>query len=296
MIKILLQTTIPSVEDDWSIRRYSLLREYLASLKDERGEPLFAVTGRDREPDSRGHDPLLGGLADSDFDEIWLFAADDGNGLSGQECASISAFRQRGGGILATRDHQDAGSSLCSLGGVGAAHYFHTRNQDPDASRRCVDDTVTRTITWPNYHSGRNGDYQRIIPVEPFHDLLRRPDSPAELIEFFPAHPHEGGVGAPEGETDARVIAMGRSKLTNRPFNLVVAFEGGEGRESNRLGRALAHSSFHHFADYNWDTDAGCPSFVDEPPGDRMKRNPRALADIQAYVRNAALWLAGEGS
>jgi len=75
-----------------------------------------------------------------------------------------------------------------------------------------------------------------------------------------------------------------------------VAFEGGEGRDGNRLGRALAHSSFHHFADYNWDPDAGCPSFVDEPPGDGMKRNPRALADIEAYVRNAALWLAGEWS
>ena len=296
MIKILLQTTIPAapaIEDDWSVRRYSLLRDYLASLKDARSEPLLAVTARDREPDARGHDPVLSGLADSDFDEIWLFAADVDGGLSGQDCAGISAFRQRGGGILATRDHQDAGASLCSIGGVGAAHYFHTRNQDPDASRRCVDDTETRTISWPNYHSGSNGDYQRIVPAEPIHELLRRPDSPTELIEFFPAHPHEGGVGAPEGEPHARVIAAGRSKLTDRSFNLIVAFEGGEGRDGNRLGRALAHSSFHHFADYNWDPDAGCPSFVDEPPGDGMKRNPRALADIQAYVRNAALWLAG---
>ena len=43
----------------------------------------------------------------------------------------------------------------------------------------------------------------------------------------------------------------------------------------------------------NWDTDAGCPSFVVEEPGDEVKENPRALTDIQAYVRNAALWLAG---
>jgi hypothetical protein len=81
--------------------------------------------------------------------------------------------------------------------------------------------------------------------------------------------------------------------LTNRLFNLIVAFEGGEGRKGDRLGRALAHSSFHHFADYNWTTDAGCPSFVAEPPGDGMRQNPRALANIQAYVRNAAMWLAG---
>jgi hypothetical protein len=296
MIRILLQTTILAADDDWSISRYSLLRDYLASLENARGEPLFEVTARDHEPDARGHDPLLCGLADSGFDGIWLFAADNGSGLSGEDCAGITAFRRRGGGILATRDHQDAGSSICSLGGVGAAHYFHTRNQDPDVSRHCVDDTETGTISWPNYHSGRNGDYQRIIPVEPVHDLLRRPDSPAELIEFFPAHPHEGGVGAPEGETGARVIAMGKSRMTNRRFNLIVAFEEGEGLEGRRLGRALADSSFHHFADYNWDTNAGCPSFVSEPLGDGMKRNPRALADIQAYVRNAAMWLAGEGS
>ena len=149
MIRILLQTTIPAVDDGWSIRRYSILRDYLASLENARGEPLFAVTARDREPDARGHDPLLCGLADSAFDEIWLFAADNGSGLSGEECAGITAFRQRGGGILATRDHQDAGSSICSLGGVGAAHYFHTRNQDPDVSRHCVDDTETGTISWP---------------------------------------------------------------------------------------------------------------------------------------------------
>src|SRR5262245_42307431 len=136
MIRILLQTTIPAVDDDWNIRRYSPLRGCLASLEDERGEPLFAVTARDREPDARGDDPMLSGLADSDFDEIWLFGADTGNGLSGRDCAGI-------------------------------------------------------------------------------------------------------------------------------------------------------------FADYNGETDAGCPSRVAEAPGDAMKLNPRALADIQAYVGNAALWLAG---
>src|SRR5215813_1261343 len=143
MIRILLQTTIPAVDDDWNIRRYSLLTGYLASLKDERGGPLFAVTARDREADARGDDPLLSGLADSDFDEIWLFAADVGNGLSVRDCVGITAFRQRGGGILATRDHQDAGSSIRTLGGVGAAHFFHTRNQDPDVSRLSVDDKDT---------------------------------------------------------------------------------------------------------------------------------------------------------
>jgi hypothetical protein len=178
---------------------------------------------------------------------------------------------------------------------VGQAHFFHNKHPDPDKSRHAHDDQITKTILWPNYHSGNNGDYQRVMPVEPVHELLRNFQSSSGVIEYFPAHPHEGGVGAPESDPDARVIAVGRSKLTSRSFNLIVAFEGGKDGSGGRVGRALAHSSFHHFADYNWDTDAGCPSFVEEHPGDEIKRNPQALADIRAYVRNAALWLAGKG-
>jgi hypothetical protein len=33
-IRILLQTTIPTIEDDWSIGRFSLLAGHLASLTD----------------------------------------------------------------------------------------------------------------------------------------------------------------------------------------------------------------------------------------------------------------------
>src|SRR5262245_9105701 len=103
MIKILLQTTIPGLDDDWGIHRYSLLRDYLTSVKDMHGDQLFGVTARDRESDVRGDDPVLSGLAESGFGEIWLFAADNGNGLSRRDCEAISAFRRRGGGVLATR-------------------------------------------------------------------------------------------------------------------------------------------------------------------------------------------------
>jgi hypothetical protein len=46
----------------------------------------------------------------------------------------------RWAGNVATRDHQDLGSSLCTLGGIGRAHYFHSRHQDPDESRHVPDD------------------------------------------------------------------------------------------------------------------------------------------------------------
>ncbi|MEQ1761930.1 MAG: hypothetical protein ABL984_02165, partial [Pyrinomonadaceae bacterium] len=224
----------------------------------------------------------------SDFDELWLFALDMGDGLTTSDCKGITKFRQRGGGILSARDHNDMGSSLCTLGGVGAAHFFHSKQQDPDESRRCRDDNVTLNIDWPNYHSGANGDFQKIQAVE--HPLLRRADG--TLIEFFPAHPHEGAVGLPAEGGPASVIATSKSQSTARPFNLLVAFENSVDTHGNHCGRAIAESSFHHLVDYNWNPELGCPPFLEEPPGDEYKRFPERLDDVKRYVENAAAWLA----
>ncbi len=290
-IKILLQTTIPTTEDDWSISRFSMLNSYLASLQDEDGQPLCEVTARDRTADAQGHDPILSALGQSDFDQLWLFAVDVGDGLTTKDREGIEAFYDRGGGIMATRDHQDLGCSIENLGCISAFHYFHSKNPDPDTSRHCCDDTETTTISWPNYHSGANGNFQRIMPLEPIHELLRNPASPTGIIEFFPSHPHEGAVGVPTDDRDARAIAMGKSLSTERSFNLAVVLDRPENDNGKRVGRVVAESTFHHFCDYNWDTKAGAPSFVDEPPGNGMTEEPRALEDIHTYVRNIAIWL-----
>ena len=58
--------------------------------------------------------------------------------------------------------------------------------------------------------------------------------------------------------------------------------------------RVLAASTFHHFCDYNLDPDSGSPSFVSEPPGDEIKRNPEAKVDALTYVANIAQWLSGD--
>jgi hypothetical protein len=291
-IRLLLQTTIPTTEDDWSIKRFSLLRDYLTSLKDEDGNPLCQVTTRDRETDAEGNDLILSTLGDANFDELWLFALDTGGGLSAKDCAGIKMFHQQGKGIFTTRDHQDMGVCMCGLGSLGALHYFQSKQQHPDENQRCVDDIYTKTISWPNYHSGCNGDYQTITVVEPIHELLNNPKSPSGRIEFFPAHPHEGAVGVPAEAKNTRVIATGKSLVSGRSFNLAVAVERTKDEQGNTLGRTLAESTFHHFVDYNWDIDQGCPSFVDELPGNGMKENAKALADIKTYVRNIALWLA----
>ena len=289
-VRILVQTTTPRRPDDWSVESLSLMTEHLASLRE--GGTLFDVTARNREAGPDGNDPVLACLDQSSFDELWIFAFDNGDdGLTSAECAAIGRFRQRGGGILATRDHQDMGGSLCALGGIGAAHYFLSRNPEPDRQRHVPDDTETPSISWPNYHSGHNGDFQRIIAVASDHPLLRNTES-GSPIELFPAHPHEGAVGPPADEHSASVVACGTSQTTGRRFNLIVAFERTRDAQGNLLGRGIAESSFHHFADYNWDTHSGAPSFVTEPEGQGMRTEPRALPDIKRYVRNLAFWLA----
>jgi hypothetical protein len=95
----------------------------------------------------------------------------------------ITRFRGLGRGLLVTRDHMDLGSSLCSLGGVGNAHHFHTRNLDPDQSRRVIDDPFSTHISWPNFHSGANGDFQEVAIVAPRHPVLTNPDSPTGAID-----------------------------------------------------------------------------------------------------------------
>ena len=292
-INILLQTTIPAITDDWNVDRFSLLRDHLVSLADESGEPLYNVTARNREVNVDGNDAVLSVLDTTDFDELWLFAVDSGKGLTVADCQGITRFRQRGGGLLTTRDHQDLGSSLCTLGGVGRAHFFHSRHPDPDESRHVRDDQDTKGISWPNYHSGSNGDYQKITPIAPVHEVLLNSKNQSGVIQYFPAHPHEGAVGVPEGEEHANVIATGASQVTGRPFNLIVAFEKARDDHGNMLGRAIAESSFHHFVDYNWDTSKGCPSFLAEPPGDQIEREPEKLEDIKTYVGNLGRWLAG---
>lgn len=286
-IRILLQTTIPSILDDWHIGRFSMLRDTLAGMRDASGAPMIKVTARDRSV-ATGADAVLSTIDTSDYDQLWLFAVDTGDGLDAEDCAAIARFRQRGGGLMVTRDHADLGSSVCALGGVGAAHHFHSHNPEPDPDRRRIDDTGTPTISLPNYHSGANGDFQEVEIVGDLHPVFADPDVAGAALRYLPAHPHEGAVDAPPDDPSARVIASGRSVLTGRRFNIAVAFEPSEAG-----GPAIAQSTFHHFADYNWDPAFGAPRFVTEPPGEALASTPEAMRSSQLYVRNVALWLAG---
>jgi hypothetical protein len=278
MSKILLQTTIVEHPDDWDITRFSLLADELRAAGHD-------VTARNRV--NRGEDDsILSRLDELDFDQLWLMAVDVGDGLTAAEAESIVRFRENGGGVLTARDHQDLGSCLLGLGSLGEVNHFHQKNPDPSAMR---DDQDTPAISWPNYHSGANGDYQPVFADEPIHELLHTTATGSGRIEWFPAHPHEGAVSA--CVPHASVLAHGRSTASGRRFGLAVVLDGETATDGRPMGRAIAESTFHHFADYNWDLDCGAPSFVSEPAGSEIKTHPYRLAVYKDYVRNIATWL-----
>ena len=98
-------------------------------------------------------------------------------------------------------------------------------------------------------------------------------------------------MSAPPEYGFARVIGRGRSTVSGRAFNLAVALDGETLAGGRPVGRAVECSTFHHFADMNWDIDAGAPLFVTEPPSDEMKRDPSRLEVFKDYMRNIARWL-----
>jgi hypothetical protein len=106
--------------------------------------------------------------------------------------------------IPTTADDWCIARFICDLGGVGEAHHFHSRNLDPDAARCAPDDTITTSISWPNFHSGANGDYQEIRAIAPLHPVLTNPNAAGGAIRFLPAHPHEGDVSAPANQDAKR--------------------------------------------------------------------------------------------
>ncbi len=224
--RILLQTTIPQVEDDWHIGRFSLLRDYLSGLRGEQGAPLFEVVARNREQPN-GPDPVLSSLDSSDFDELWLFAVDTGNGLDPADCAAIGRFRKRGGGLMITRDHMDLGSSvLLARWRRRGALFSH---EAPRSGRKpAAASTMSRradAILWPNYHSGANGDFQdirhrRAAPSRAVTAERVGRDPPFRRSSTMKARWARPRMIRPRGSSPPA-----KATSTGRTFNLAVAFE-----------------------------------------------------------------------
>src|SRR5262249_18904240 len=99
-INILLQTTIPSIKTIWNVTRFSLLRDHLASIKDASDNVLCKVTARNRETNSEGNDSVLSELDKTEFDELWLFAVDTGNGLTAADCHEVLRSAENASGLI----------------------------------------------------------------------------------------------------------------------------------------------------------------------------------------------------
>lgn len=270
MSKILIQTTITGAEDAWCAQRFTKLADVLRSDG-------HTVTARNREPQPDGSDAVLSHLAESDFDELWLIAADRGNGLSPADVRGILHFRERGGGILAARDREDLGASLLNLGTIGAVNNFASYNRFRER-RRFTRERIAASYATGMHRVPEHRAFRRIVPLEPVHDVLRSGKSPSGVVEYFPAPPHEGSLSVPAGLKHARVIALGANASTGRAQNLAVAIEGEIGGNGRPSGRAVAASSFHYFADPDWAERDGAPHAIEESFND--------------YIRNLARWLA----
>ena len=149
MSKILLQTTIVDIPDDWNVGRFSLLADELRRAGHD-------VTARNRR---RGDDdPVLSArrarlrpaLADGRRHRRRPRPTTRGS------CASAS-----GGGVLTARDHQDLGS--CLLRSVDRpVNHFHNQNPDPS---RVVTTRTTRTSRGPTTTRAPTATTSRCLPT-----------------------------------------------------------------------------------------------------------------------------------
>lgn len=136
----------------------------------------------------------------------------------------------------------------------------------------------TVQIDWPNCDPGADNELRQLEVAADIRPVRVDEWSPADVVVFLPSCPHEGAVHGQQ-DRDALVIRNG--------FNLTVAFECSRGR-----GRFIAECRLHRFAEDNFDLQWAHPSFVNEPAGVPMLRDPAAVASVRVYVRNVATWLA----
>jgi len=97
--------------------------------------------------------------------------------------------------------------------------------------------------------------------------------------------PYEGAVGAPEGESAG---SLRRYQQRDLP---ALQHRGGLRVPARAVAPRLPEN-VSALADYKLDNQSGAPSFVDEQPGDAIRKHPGKSPTPTAYVVNVARWLA----
>ena len=221
-IRVLLQTTIQHADDDWHVGRFSLLRDHLQALRAPDGNPLCAVTARDRA--RADDDPVLSRLGPG--------ALRRDVALRGRRRQRPDAARVRGHLRVsrARRRHPGRPGSSRSrhvpvrIRCLGPIEHFHRLQPEADEGaanrRRSKPGDLLAQLSL-----GLERRPAADPAVSPAHPLLFRDGQSAAggLLAHFPAHPHEGAIAPPPDDPNVRVVAEGRSTLSGRAFNLVVA-------------------------------------------------------------------------
>ncbi|WP_299328889.1 hypothetical protein [Parasphingopyxis sp.] len=256
-----------------------------------------------------------------DFDELWLFGVSTAAPyLQPGEVGVIEEFMDRGGGVLAMGDHEDLGLGLCGgIKRVRSMRKWWFQNPAPPANMEVApdnanltrNDTVQAPVPGGNVNSGTQSDAtpQPVYPnyryrwqwhfwrpwnrVKYPHPLLC---GPRGVIKVFPDHAHEGDCIIPNaafadeypGDVDVEIVARGRNvvgrtkfggnQITDpREFGLIGAWDGHD-PSTDGAGRVVVDATWHHWFNVNLF-------------GLRAEDGVE-YADILAFFRNVAVWLA----
>jgi hypothetical protein len=254
-----------------------------------------------------------------------------GTPLSQSELRALSSFMDAGGGVFATGDHEDLGNSMCGqIPRVRSMRRWHWPNPGPNGEPVAPDQSSTdpnapgggRHDTIVNFGAGGNQtdpDPQEIRPrlwsrtifsggfttlVERYpHPVLC---GPGGVINYLPDHMHEGCCEVPsdlgrswtfDGETFVEypsknghqerpeVIAYADNNVAAADFGVLGAYDG----HRVDVGRVVVDATWHHW--FNINTlpyiNASNPSHPSYKPATAPK-----WAEIAAYFRNVAVWLA----
>lgn len=249
------------------------------------------------------------------IDEVWLFGFRDGStsNLLPTEVEAMTEFMNRGGGVFATGDHDNIGLPLC--GEIPRVKSMRCWGKDVE-TRPGMDlhntlstvagdefcDAVPQRIYPRLYFS--SDDWQFESHASP-HPVLF---GPLGTISVLPDHKHEGRVEVPE-DPQSPEFPIGRKNKVIKPetianainicdsssFGSIGAYDGH--KTSNKVGRIIVDSTWHHFIDKNLRQFRCQYNRVMKVYSDGTAADPTSLAiakdfyQMRAYFANIARWL-----
>ncbi len=261
------------------------------------------------------------------YSQIWMFGIHRtgfGTPLSPSELRAVAEFMDAGGGVFATGDHEDLGNPMCAeVPRVRSMRRWHYPNPGPNGEPVAPDQTGTdRHDTIVDLGAGgsqTDADPQEIAPVLYSRTLIgggfiklveRYPHpvlcGPSGVINYLPDHMHEGNCEVPANlgqswtfngatfqeypskaghQQRPEVIATADNNVSAADFGVLGAYDG----HRVDVGRVVVDATWHHW--FNVNTlpyiNASDPAHPSYKPATAPK-----WAEIKAYYRNVAVWLA----